>query len=97
MLLSIRGVEVHTGKEPGHEELIILELRDQCAPDGLGISFRSAVPNCSKGHDRIPRFEMQRLRDLAFLLSHCLELAFEIQESDLTHHGSEEPVVLSGR
>src|ERR1700679_385510 len=97
MLLSVGGVEVHTGKEPGYQELIILELRDQGAPDGLGISFRSAVPNCSIGHARIPRFEMQRLRDLAFPLSHCLELAFEIQESDVTHHGSDEPVVLRGR
>jgi hypothetical protein len=42
LLLGAGRSEINSASVSGNEELIVLELRDQGAPDGLGISFGGA-------------------------------------------------------
>jgi hypothetical protein len=84
MLVRIRGMEVHAAEQSGHQELSVVQLGNQGAPNRLGVSFRGSISDSSVGNHSVPRSEVERLGKLAVYFHHRLQLARKIKPGDVS-------------
>src|ERR1700690_976190 len=87
------GTEVDAGMEGTNEEFIVAELPHQRRTDRLRMAHWGAVacPD-SIGDERVPRAEMQRLRESALFFAGGLQPAFEVQAREFRRHRCEQAV-----